>query len=275
MLLVAALLAADVTFTAAVLRVVPELWDKQANLARLERCAREAAGRGARLVVAPEGFLEGYVGNHHRREIGVGKLDREKYFAVGERIDSPLLERVRALARELKIHLVTGFAESRGGRMYNSLMVVSPEGRDILRYSKTHCGGDAEPYNTEGSEFPVVDTPLGRWGALICLDRQLPETSRILAIKGAQVILNPSYGGYGEMNDVMMRTRACENSVWVIFAHPRRALIIDPGGTIVAQDSGDADQVVTGEIRLDSRVGRGAIRFRRPEIYGEILNPKR
>jgi predicted amidohydrolase len=43
---------------------------------------------------------------------------------------------------------------------------------------------------------------------MICLDRQLPETARILAIKGAQVILAPSYGMYGEINDVMMRTRA-------------------------------------------------------------------
>jgi predicted amidohydrolase len=58
----------------------------------------------------------------------------------------------------------------------------------------------------------VVPTPLGRTRTMICLDRQLPET-RILAIKGAQVMLAPSYGMYGEINDVMMRTRAYENSV--------------------------------------------------------------
>jgi N-carbamoylputrescine amidase len=118
----------------------------------------------------------------------------------------------------------------------------------------------------------VAQTPLGRWGTLICFDRQLPETSRILAIQGAQLILIPSYGMWGETNDVMMRTRALENSVWVAFVHPRRCLIVDPGGKIVAQDDGGGDQVVTARVVLDDRVGRGPIRFRRPEIYGDLLN---
>ena len=85
---------------------------------------------------------------------------------------------------------------------------------------------------------------MGRWGTLICLDRQLPETSRILAIKGAQIILVPSYGMYGEINDVMMRTRAYENGVYVAFVHQKPALIIDPKGRGIANDRGDRDKNV-------------------------------
>jgi predicted amidohydrolase len=179
---------------------------------------------------------------------------------------------VRDLARELKIYLAIGFPELRGSQVYNSVVIFGPDGAVVSRYSKTHCGG--EPHNTEGTEFPVVTTPLGRWGTLICLDRQLPETSRILAIKGAQMILVPSYGMYGEINDVMMRTRAFENGVYVVFVHPKRALIIDPKGKVIASDNGEGDQIVMGRITLDERVGTGPIRSRRPGIYGELVKTK-
>ena len=259
----AALVAQPPQFTVAGLRVMPDRWDKESNLRKLDTFAREAAAKGATLVITPEGFLDGYVGNDR-------DLDKKRYFGIAEPIDGPSLRRVSELARELKIYLAIGFPEQRGDQVYNSVAIFGPDGSLVSRYSKTHCGG--EPHNTEGVEFPVVTTPLGRWGTLICLDRQLPETSRILAIKGAQMILNPSYGMYGEMNDVMMRTRAYENSVYVIFVHPKRCLIIDPKGTVVASDNGKGDQIVIGRVSLDERIGKGPIRARRPGIYGEILN---
>lgn len=264
-LLAAATLAQAPEFIVAGLRVVPDRWDKESNLRKLDRFAREAASKGAAIVVTPEGFLDGYVGNDR-------DLDKTRYFETSEAIDGPSLQRVRALARELKIYLSIGFPERRGDQVYNSVVIFGPDGALVSRYSKTHCGG--EPYNTEGTEFSVVTTPLGRWGTLICLDRQLPETSRILAIKGAQLILNPSYGMYGEINDVMMRTRAYENSVYVVFVHPKRCLIIDPKGTVIAADKGSGDQIVMGKIILDERIGKGPIRARRPEIYGELLKRK-
>ena len=267
MLLAAAVLAGEISFTIAGLKVVPERWDKQANLAKIERYAREAAAQGASLVVTPEGFLEGYVGNIKREK----DLTREKYSSVGERLEGPLLGRLAALARELKIYLLAGFAERREEAMYNSTVIFSPQGALLLRYSKSHTDSNDEPFNAKGSEFPVATTPLGRWGVLICFDRQLPETARILALKGAQLILVPAYGGYGEMNDVMMRTRAYENSVYLAFVNPHRCLFVDPQGKVIAKDSGEGDQIVTARITLDERIGRGPIRFRRPEIYGEIL----
>jgi predicted amidohydrolase len=157
--------------------------------------------------------------------------------------------------------------------MYNSVLVLSPEGVVVTRYSKTHTAGNDEPFNTKGTEFPVVDTSLGRWGTLICMDRQLPETSRILAVKGAQLILVPAWGMYGEMNDAMMRTRAYENSVHVAFVHPKRCLIIDPSGTIIAEDSGAGDEIVSACITLRDSRADTSIQHRRPEIYGDLLTP--
>ena len=257
---------AEVSFTVAGLRLMPARWDKEANFAKLEKYAREASRLGAEVVVTPEGFLEGYVGNDKANK----DLTRERYFQVGEPVDGDFLGRARGLARALNIHLVMGFAERRGGEMFNSVAVISPQGKIAGMYSKMHTADD-EPFNAKGAGLPVVETPHGRWGTLICYDRQLPETARILAIKGAQMIIVPAWGMNNETNEIMMRVRAYENSVWVVFVHPERVLVIDPGGKIVAQDSRAGDEVVLAKIRLDERVGRGPIRHRRPEVYGELL----
>lgn len=260
---------ADAAFVFAGLSLTPTPWDKEANLRLLEKYAREAAARGAQVIATPEGFVEGYVGNQHRSP----GLDREKYLSAGERIDGPLMTRVAALARELKVYLLIGFAERRGEQMYNSAVVFSPQGEVTSRYSKVHTAAD-EPFNTKGMEFPVADTPLGRWGTLICFDRQLPETARILTLRGAQFILVPSWGGYGEMNDQMMRVRAYENGVWLAFVHPKRTLIIDPRGTIIAQNSGEGDQIVMASVSLREAKPIQLLRERRPDLYGEIAKPR-
>lgn len=262
--------AADARFVFAGLSLTPEPWNKQANFDKLERYVREAASRGAVVVATPEGYLEGYVGNDKRTP----GLDREKYLAVGEEIGGPLLKRAAGLARELKIYLSIGFAERRGSEMFNSVVIFSPDGSVASRYSKSHTAAD-EPFNTKGTDFPVADTPLGRWGTLICFDRQLPETARILALKGAQFILVPAWGSSGEMNDIMMRVRAYENGVWLAFVHPKRTLIIDPGGKVVASNTGDADQIVLAPIHIRANQSRFLIEQRRPELYQEIVKPRK
>src|SRR5689334_1620002 len=103
------------TFTLAGLRVLPDRWDKEANFRKLDRYARRAVDRGAQVVISPEGFLDGYVGNDQ-------VLDKKRYFGVAEPVDGPFMTRVRDLARELKIYLGVGFSELRGGQVYNSVV---------------------------------------------------------------------------------------------------------------------------------------------------------
>jgi predicted amidohydrolase len=98
----------------------------------------------------------------------------------------------------------------------------------------------------------------------------MPETARILAVKGAQLILVPAWGAYGELNDIMMRVRAYENGVWLAFVHPKRTLIVDPSGRVVAQSEGEQDQIVTAQIN-PAKARSLLLERRRPEIYGEIL----
>lgn len=254
------------SFQVAAMRVQPKRWDKQHNFDLLKQYARLAVQQGASLLVTCEGFLDGYTGNpNHAPE-----MTREKYFGIGEPLDGPWLQRVADLADQLNLYLSVGFAERRGEQMFNSVAIYSADGQLVLHYSKTHVAG--ETFNTPGDEFPIAKTKLGTLGALICYDRRFPEVPRILALKGAQVLVLPAYGTDGERNEALLRTRAWENSVWVVYVKQNQALIIDPRGKIVARDQGDEDQLVVATIEIDDRVGTGDILERRsPELYRELI----
>jgi predicted amidohydrolase len=257
---------AEPNFVVAAMRVQPKQWDKEHNVALLERYARSAAHQGASLVVTCEGFLDGYTSNSKM----VHDLTRERFFAIGEPLGGPWLARIGNLARELSIYLSVGFAERRAETMHNSLAVFSPSGKVVLHYSKTHIID--EPYNTPGNVFPVAATDLGTLGALICYDRRFPEVPRILALKGAQILLIPAYGKDGERNEALLRTRAWENSVWVVYVRQDQALVINPSGKIIARDKGEGDELVFARIDLRGEKGTGEIYERRPpEVYRELL----
>ncbi|MCA9232195.1 MAG: carbon-nitrogen hydrolase family protein [Planctomycetales bacterium] len=254
------------SFQVAAMRVQPRRWDKAHNFALLEQYAQQAATQGAQLVVTCEGFLDGYTSNVKRNP----ELTKEKLLESGEPIDGPWIQKIGALAIRLKLFLAVGFAERNGQQMFNSVVVVSPAGKIVLHYSKTHTAG--ELFNTPGTHLPVSQTSIGTLGALICYDRRFPEVSRILALKGAQVLIIPAYGTDGERNEALLRTRAWENSVWVVYVKQNQALIIKPNGTIVARDKGDGDQLVFAQIEIDDDVGSGDILQRRsPEFYREII----
>jgi predicted amidohydrolase len=257
------------TFIIAGLKIVPTQWDKEANLDKLDLWVRKAAAVGAQLIVTPEGYLEGYVGNPNLAP----DLTRERYLEIGESIDGPSLQRVGALAHELNVHILLGFAERRGDEMYNSAVLFDPSGKQVAHYSKTHSGGAGEPYNRSGDVFPVFETDLARIGILICFDRQNPEPARILALKGAEILLIPAYGRWTDdiSEDILLRARAYENGVYLAHVHPWNTFVVDPEGSIIAQSRWHEESIVLATIRLDDRIGRGPIRQRRPEIYEEIL----
>ncbi len=181
--------------------VQPKQWDKAHNFSLLDRYAQQAAREGAQLLVTCEGFLDGYTGNPKYAL----DLTRERYLAIGETLDGPWLQKVAALASQLQMYIALGFAERRGEAMFNSVAIYSPRGELVLHYSKTHTKG--EIFNSQGNSFPVTKTDIGTLGALICYDRRFPEVPRILALKGAQILLIPAYGSDGERNEALLRTR--------------------------------------------------------------------
>ncbi|HRZ17706.1 MAG TPA: carbon-nitrogen hydrolase family protein, partial [Candidatus Hydrogenedentes bacterium] len=119
--------AAPDTVTLAVLAHVPVKWDKEANLAALDRMARGAAAAGAELLVTPEGALEGYLIDELLKSPEREKWE-PRFQEIAEPVDGPGVGRVRALARELGVDIVLGFLERDGALLHNSCAWIDRNG---------------------------------------------------------------------------------------------------------------------------------------------------
>ena len=251
--------------------------NKLQALARIEAYVRRAAAQGAKIVVTPETCLDGYICHQPG-------LTRERMCALAESETGPGIDRLRKLAMELDLYLCVGFSELAGEHLYNTALLIGPDGRTVGKYRKTH---GVEPFYEVGDNLPVFQTRYGKVGIMICFDRQLPEIARTLAAAGAELILVPSNGMWGRMNDAMLRTRCYENGVFLIFAHPRDGLVIDPGGRVIAanmsipgqgvglptntdtEDAGGWPEAVVREIDLGAwrQSQGGMLQHRRQELY--------
>lgn len=259
--------------------VFPEKWNKASNWPRIEEAVRKAAGLGADVVVTPEGALEGYVINEVNdvKEPAARRAIVKRFLDLGEPIDGPYFKQAQALADELDIFFVLGFLERRGDSLFNTAALIDPDGDIVGKYSKTHF---AQGYTINptcyvaGEEYPVFDTPFGKVGMIICYDRQLPEPTRILALKGAQLLLLPSYGGYDDgsgWNTMMVRTRARENRFPLVFSHPNQSLMIDGRGDLHALCGTNEIAIYTVDTSPERYEGR--FRNRRPETYAPLTEP--
>lgn len=257
--------------------VLPKKWDKATNWERIDRMVRKAASEGdAQVVITPEGVLEGYVINEVNAEKDLEKKKAliDQFIELAEPIDGAYMKKASGLSDELDIYLVLGCLHKEGENVYNSAILFDPDGDIIGKYSKTHF---AQGYTinpscyTPGEQYPVFQTPFGKVGMMICYDRQLPEPARILSLKGAQILFVPSYGGYSDKdgwNSVMLRTRAYENNVPLVFSHPFQSLLIDEDGDIRAICN--ANEIVYYEINTSLDRYDGRFKNRKPETYGEL-----
>jgi len=233
--------------------------DRAANVARASAFVREAAARGAQLVVLPEVFA--------------WRGPRSGEAAHMEPIPGPTSEAMAAVAREARVHLCAGsFLEAVPGepRAYNTSCVFDPSGRLLARYRKLHMfdvdlPGRVSVRESEtrapGSDLVTVATALGTLGMSICYDLRFPELYRGLAARGAEILLVPSaftfFTGAAHWQ-ILCRARAVENQCYVIapdqggtsphgFPDYGDSLIVDPWGRVLAR-AGEGEAVVTAEI---------------------------
>jgi len=261
------------------LSIYPKKWDKAANWTKIETMVRQAVHQQKpQIVVTPEGVLDGYVINQVNRVKDSSKKSEliKQFIELGEPIDGPYIKRACSLADELDIFFTLGFLEQRDERSYNSVILIDPDGDIIGRYSKTHFAQgyqEIPSFYQPGNKYPVFDTPYGKIGIMICYDRQLPENARILALKGAQILLVPSYGGFDKgdgWNTAMMRTRAHENRCALVFCHPKQSLLITRHGKIEVM--GGKDEIVTYTVNTDPAKIKDRFNNRRPSMYGSITD---
>lgn len=253
------------------LSIFPEKWNKEANAEKIEKMVRQAAKEKVDLVITPEGVLEGYVVNEviKAKTLEEKKELTQKFQEIAEPIDGQYIKQFSKLADELNIYLILGFLEKEGTKTYNTAVLLSPDGKVIGKYRKTHFHQGYKvnpPGYTPGNDYPVFDVGRFKTGMMICFDRQLPEPARQLTLNGADIIICPSYGGWGDWNTRLMQVRAYENQVSVVFTHPEQSLIINRNGDLVKECR--KDEIAISEIDLSKlEKTRKSVINRRPETY--------
>ncbi len=213
---------------------VPTKFDLHGNADRLEQAFRQAKLGRARIAVAPEGALDGYVVN----EIIAGEFPPEEMREVAITLDHPIIQRFQRLATELEMSLVFGLAERIEDDVYNSAIFIDHKGVIRGKYHKMQFAEGYDPtwwYNRLGRGSRAFETPFGRVGILICNDRWNPRLARIPVLDGARFLLIPAMGSRSLKQDEAVLSRGQENGVPIVEANVGVTLIVDDGG-IVAVD---------------------------------------
>src|SRR4051795_13648190 len=256
--------------------------DRERNLATADRLTREAAGRGAELVVLPEKW---------------SVLGAPEHIVEGaEPFDGPALQWAGAIARELRIDLVAGSIAERvpdAGRGSNTSVHFGPDGEARAVYRKIHMfdvdvGGRSyreSEIEAPGEEIVVTEAADGsELGMSVCYDLRFPELYRILAVRGAKVLLVPAaftLATTREHWEVLLRARAIEDQCFVVAANQvgehapgirsgGRSMIVDPWGVVLAQ-APDTETFALADLDLDRqaeiRRTLPSLANRRPEAY--------
>jgi predicted amidohydrolase len=256
--------------------------DRAANLATADRLTRAAAAEGARVILLPEKWT------------AIGS--EQDLRAAAESLDGPSVRWARAIARELEVDLVAGsILEIVDGheRLANTSVHVDPWGEVKAVYRKLHMfdvevGGRVyreSALEEPGEEIVLSDTAEGiELGLSICYDLRFPELYRILAVRGARVLLVPAAFTLETTRDhweTLLRARAIENQAFVIAAnqvgpHPAgqhsggRSMIVDPWGVVLAQAQDDEGHILAEldlERQEEIRRRLPALANRRPQVY--------
>ena len=247
------------------IKVVPVKGDIQANFEILMSVLGEIETGDPDIVVTPECFLDGYVSTEDRVT-----SENIKEYAV-DPLDSPFVSGVSRWAAAASTWVVLGCTRLSPEGAYNSALIIDRNGALRGAYDKTHCQTHDGKY-LPGQKLAVFDSDFGPFGVMICADRRWPETVRSLALQGARVIFNPTFGMHDERNRCMMRTRSYESEIFIAFTHPGQSLLTGPSGEIIADETAENLPFIISEIDLSEvdrvRSGESAhLRDRRPELY--------
>lgn len=254
----------------------------------------EAARRKVDILCFSELFMTPFFPNRLTHDFA-------KFFVAPS---EPRLQPVFSAAADHGVALVFPFGEKNGPTFHNSCLVRDKNGNHLGIYRKTHIpailpsklpggtGSYEKFYFSPGTDFPVFELCGTKVGIQICYDRKYPEGSRLLALKGAEILFMPiCAASYGETQlrdntwELPLQARAYENGVFVVAVnragdehgrrHFGRSMIIDPvGAEILSEASSDKSELLVATVDLDN-VAKAQTslpwwRDRRPELYAGL-----
>ena len=276
--------------------------DVQENISHADRLVREAAEKGANIILLPELF---------ERQYFCQERDYDYYSFAKATEENDAVKHFTEVAKELKVVLPISFYEKAGNVLYNSCAVIDADGKLLGVYRKTHIPDDhyyqEKFYFTPGDTgFKTWKTAYGTIGVGICWDQWFPETARCLALNGAEILFYPTAIGSEPILDTdssghwrrVMQGHAAANVVPVVAANrygtekvlPTEgnggqesslsfygsSFIADETGALVKEAGRSEDTVLLHEFDLDelakARLDWGLFRDRRPGMYGDIVH---
>lgn len=267
----------------AVCQFEPVFLNKEANLDKMGDMARRAVLAGAQLLIFPECCVTGY---------GVGQQAYEMV-KLAEVIQGPgrgpTVQRMEALADELRVQVIFGLPELADGTIYDSVVHLVPEVGVVGSFHKVHMWNEEEKVFTRGQAFAVHEGPVGCLGLLVCYDLEFPEAARILALRGVHLLAVSAANmrPWEEFQHVYARARAMENSIFVAVSNCLGKLnsteffggsiIVDPYGRILAE-AGGAEALLVADINLEL-VGKATedlayIKKREARLYDQLCFPR-
>lgn len=273
-------------------------WNLPDNLERAERLVRAAHARGAQVILLQELFATPYF-----------CIEQDpRYLQLAQSVnDSPLLQRFGALARELAVVLPISFFERAGNTYFNSLAMFDADGQRLGIYRKSHIpngpGYQEKYYFSPGDTgFRVWQTRYGSFGVGVCWDQWFPESARVMALLGAELLLYPTaigsepapaapldsrlhwqrtQQGHAAANLMPLLAsnrigieRALQNPESLHIRFYGSSFIADASGALLAEADQDSEMLITASFDLEAlkaaRDNWFVFRDRRPELYGPL-----
>ncbi|MEE2879586.1 MAG: N-carbamoylputrescine amidase [Pseudomonadota bacterium] len=263
--------------------------DMQANIDKVSNLIREAAAKGAEIILPSELFCDHYF----------CKVQDEKFFATAYPwAEHPAVVQLGDLARELGVVIPVSIYEKDGPEYYNSIVIIDADGTPLGVYRKSHIpdgpGYMEKFYFRPGNTgFRVWETMKGTIGVGICWDQWFPEAARAMTLMGADILFYPTAIGSEPHDDSLdtaarwrraMQGHAVANVIPVVAANRTgdeegqifygTSFIADHAGEIVADLGRDEEGVITAEFDLEflnrHRAAWGFFRDRRTDLY-EVL----
>lgn len=273
--------------------------DLAANLAHTSALIRKAAAGGARLIVLQELHRSRYF----------CQTEDTAIFDLAETIPGPSTELLGALAKELKVVIVSSLFEKRAAGLYhNTAVVLDADGSIAGKYRKMHIPDDPGFYEkfyfTPGDlGFEPIDTAVGRLGVLVCWDQWFPEAARLMAMAGAQLLIYPTAIGWDPRDTsdeqerqrqawvISQRAHAVANGLPVLSCNRighepdpsggpgtlfwGTSFVTGPQGELLAEANTKDETILTAEVDLarSEAVRRiwPYLRDRRIDAYGDLL----
>lgn len=223
--------------------------DVAGNLDKALKTIAACAGE-VDLVVFSETFIPGFP-------------TPENVSRLAEPMTGPSITAVRKAAKDAGLSVAIGFAEVEGGRFFNTGVLIDSSGEVLHKYRKSHLYASDEGVFEPGIEFPVCDWHGMRLGMLICFDIEFPETARMLAHNGAEliVVLDGMMKPYGHVHRAVIPVRAMENQLYMVMANrvgagdqytfSGESHVANPFGQTVSIAGSDEEAVINVTLDMD------------------------